>query len=134
MKVNLDVKMIQLLDSHGQVIISEFVSENEKEIVGKNPAIYAIRPHPQNKNQNMILVEHLIPREVYRDPDADRIITFTKSGITGFAYVELAEGILFQYQRNNLPIKELQAQYQANQEQNKQLPATGGNKIIKLFD
>jgi hypothetical protein len=132
MKVELDKKMKQLLDTNGQVILTEIVSEDANNIIGKNPGVIVIRPHHINKGQNQLFVEHLVPREIYRNPDEDRIVTFNKNTLISHQDAVLAEGILAQYQRINLPIKELQAQHDAAQK----AISKGGtsSKIINLND
>lgn len=132
MKVELDKKMKQLLDTNGQVILTELVSEDANTIIGKNPGVIVIRPHPINKGQNQLFVEHLVPREIYRNPDEDRIVNFNKNTLVSYQDAILAEGILAQYQRINLPIKELQAQYEAAQKVNSKSGTS--SKIINLND
>ena len=133
MKLDLDKKMKQLLDTNGQVILTELVSEDANNIVGKNPAVIVIRPHPVQKGQNQLFVEHLVPREIYRNPDEDRIVTFNKNTIVSYQDAILAEGILAQYQRINLPVKELMAQHEALVKAQQQSKSSGA-KVINIHD
>lgn len=117
-----NVKLIVFLDTIGRTIVAEKISENDVDVVVKNPAVVNITPNPTNGQISLQLLP-LFFREFLADISEATKWTYKKGLITLSDNMVLDFKFIAQYMNIFTPPQQV-VQSEPQKEE----------KVIKLFD
>ena len=121
-----NVKLVVFLDTIGRTIVAEKISENDADIVVKNPAVVNITPNPTNGQISLQLLP-LFFREFLADISEATKWTYKKSLITLSSDMVLDFKFIAQYMNIFVPPQQQPPQAAQPEPQKEE-------KVIKLFD
>ena len=121
--MNNNIKLTVFLDTIGRTLVAEKVSEDETNLVIKNPAVVNITPNPNNGQISLQLLP-LFFREFLADITESTTWVYKKALITLSEQMVLDFKFIAQYMNIFAP----------PQTQEQPQPETKQEKVIKLFD
>lgn len=121
--MNNNIKLTVFLDTIGRTLVAEKVSEDETNLVIKNPAVVNITPNPNNGQISLQLLP-LFFREFLADITESTTWVYKKALITLSEQMVLDFKFIAQYMNIFAP----------PQSQEQPQPETKQEKVIKLFD
>ena len=124
---NNNKKLVAFFDSVSRTIIGEEVSNTDKTLTVKDPAVLHLQPNPQT-GQLSLQILPLFFKEFLADKSDDVVVEFAKCNITQVKEPVLDFKIIAQYEQ----IMSLASQPQPSQPVPGQQPSN--EDVVKLFD